>query len=159
MASINKITTAYRGKMATGYEAKRIKQKRWHGENLIVEKMLREIKPRKILDCPVGTGRFLPIYRRLSISGVVGIDSSEAMLAEAKKKKFKYKLQQGFADSIEYDDLEFDTSVSVRFFNLIEPAALREVFSELSRVTSRHMICTIRLGPEYHSNSSMCTHD
>jgi len=167
MASLEKVSRQYRGKMASGYDEKRLKQKRWHEENRIVEEMLRSDiggLPGRVIDCPVGTGRFLELYAKMSVSGV-GIDSSEEMLAEARKKlgrkqKSYFLLGQGSADHMpSYEDGRFQTCVAVRFFNLLEPEALKKCFAELSRVTSHHMICTVRLGPAYYSNSAMATHD
>jgi ubiquinone/menaquinone biosynthesis C-methylase UbiE len=160
MASLEKVSRQYRGKMASGYDEKRLKQKRWHEENRIVEEMLKGlVKPRRLLDCPVGTGRFLGLYKKLHIHGV-GIDSSEEMLAVARTKKPRdFPLIRGSADKLDNKTNDFDTCVCVRFFNLIEPDALKKCFAELSRVTSEHMICTVRLGEEYYSNSAMATHE
>lgn len=163
MASLEKVSRQYRGKMASGYDAKRLKQKRWHEENRIVEEMLRSTKlPGGLIDCPVGTGRFLPLYDKMKITGV-GIDSSEEMLSVARtklsrKQKTSFTIDQGSADKLRFLDREFRTCVAVRFFNLVEPYALRKCFAELTRVTSSNMICTVRLGPEFYSNSAMATH-
>lgn len=162
MASLEKVSRQYRGKMASGYDKKRHTQKRWHEENRIVEEMLRAVSnPGLLLDCPVGTGRFLSLYDKMSIRGV-GIDSSEEMLELARRKLTRkqrdwFELHQGSADNL--GDLKFNTCVAVRFFNLVEPEALRKCFAEISRVTTQHMICTVRLGPEYYSGSAMATHD
>lgn len=165
MASLEKVSRQYRGKMASGYDAKREKQRRWHEEDRIVGEMLVDnvTEVGSVLDCPVGTGRFLPLYHRLSIRGA-GLDSSEEMLRQAHAKmkprqRDWFKLHQGSADDLPFKDNEFKTCVCVRFFNLVEPEALRKCFAELSRVTSANMICTVRLGPAYYSNSAMCTHD
>lgn len=162
MASLAKVSKQYRGKMASGYDAKRLKQKRWHEENRIVEEMLDSIVPGHVLDCPVGTGRFLELYQKSKFH-VVGIDSSEEMLKIARTKLKRGQkditLKQGSADNLECPDHTFNTCVAVRFFNLVEPEALVKCFKELTRVTSGHMICTVRLGPEYYSNSAMATHD
>jgi ubiquinone/menaquinone biosynthesis C-methylase UbiE len=164
MASLEKVSRQYRGKMASGYDEKRLRQKRWHEENRIVEEMLTSIKlPGDLIDCPVGTGRFLPMYDKMKITGV-GIDSSEEMLSVARtklsrKQKTTFAIEQGSADKLRFLDREFRTCVCVRFFNLVEPDALKKCFAELSRVTSEHMICTVRLGEEYYSNSAMATHE
>lgn len=167
MASLEKVSRQYRGKMASGYDEKRLKQRRWHEEDRIVGEMLRNVADLqtagRLLDCPVGTGRFLPLYNKMSINGV-GIDSSEEMLALARKKlgrkqRDHFHLMRGSAAAIPDDIGVFTTCVAVRFFNLLEPEALRRCFAEMSRVTSTHMICTVRLGPEYYSNSAMATHD
>jgi len=160
MASLEKVTKQYRGKMASGYDEKRLKQRRWHEEHRIVEEMLVTAKAKYVLDMPVGTGRFIPLYRKLKIAGV-GIDSSEEMVALAKKKNKGeiLVLRTGNGAKLEYDKPAFDTCVCVRFLNLIEPGSLATVMSEISRVTTKNLICTIRLGDSYFSNSAMATHD
>lgn len=167
MASLEKVSRQYRGKMASGYDEKRLKQRRWHEEDRIVGEMLRNVADLqtagRLLDCPVGTGRFLQLYNKMSINGV-GIDSSEEMLALARKKlgrkqRDHFHLMQGSAAAIPDDIGVFTTCVAVRFFNLLEPEALKKCFGEMSRVTHGWMICTVRLGDEYYSNSAMATHD
>lgn len=159
MASIQKISKAYRGKLAENYDAVRLKQKRWHLENKIVAEMLESCSG-PVLDCPVGTGRFFDTYRKLGLD-VTGVDASEEMLALARKKlkrSDRILVMSGSADNLKPFG-KFDTTVCVRFLNLIEPEALRAVMAQLLSVTRRRIILTIRLGPEYHSNSQMATHD
>lgn len=165
MASIDKISRAYRGQLAAKYDKVRDKQARWHDENRVVEGMLevgapgKRGKQSKLLDMPVGTGRFLEAYRRLGYRPT-GVDSSEEMLEQAQRKgPWGGGLLVGDARHLEFLDKTFDVSVCVRFLNLIEEEALREVMRELDRVTRRMIVLTIRLGEEYHSGSSMATHD
>lgn len=161
MASLEKVSKQYRGKMASGYDEKRLKQRRWHEEQRIVEEMLVEANTKYVLDMPVGTGRFISVYRKLKLVGGVGLDSSEEMVALARKKNKGnvIELVVGNGAKLTYDKPIFDTCVCVRFFNLVEPTALATVMAELSRVTTKNLICTIRLGDEYFSNSAMATHD
>lgn len=159
MASLQKISRAYRGKLAENYDTVRDKQIRWHRENEIIARYMVGAKG-PVLDCPVGTGRFFALYSKMKLE-VVGVDSSDQMLAQAKRKaRGKFILTQGnAADMPEYKNGQFSTCVCVRFLNLIDEADLATVMRELTRVTRRRMILTIRLGVKYHSRSSMATHD
>jgi ubiquinone/menaquinone biosynthesis C-methylase UbiE len=157
MASIQKIAKAYRGKLAEKYDAVRDKQERWHLENDYVAQMLEGLRG-TVMDCPVGTGRFLKLYKRLGLR-CSGVDSSEAMLAIARKKERSAKLWAGDATALNVQPKSYDTFVCVRFLNLIEEEALKDVMNEIDRVTKSHVVLTIRLGEGYHSNSSMATHD
>lgn len=161
MASLRKISSAYRGKTAEKYDEIREKQSRWHRENEVVAEMLRGARG-PVLDCPVGTGRFFDVYAKMRVP-VVGVDSSSAMLDIARKKLrrgSRIELAQGSADDLSgYADDYFQTCVCVRFLNLIDDNDIGVVMRELSRVTQSRMILTIRLGAEYYSGGNAATHD
>jgi SAM-dependent methyltransferase len=76
--------TRYRGKKAATYEQVRKKQARWALENEAVERYMAGARG-KVLDVPVGTGRFLPLWARLRLR-FTGIDSSDEMLEQARTK-------------------------------------------------------------------------
>jgi len=148
----------YRGKMASGYEAKRMKQLRWHQENAIVRGMLEGARG-SVLDVPVGTGRFLAMYNELGLHPVVGIDSSDEMLKLAARKGFPYELENGDARKLRFADRSFDNVVCVRFLDLIDEPAMTAVVTELLRVASSRVIATVRFGPAYILKSNTATHD
>lgn len=112
-----------------------------------------------LLDCPVGTGRFLGLYRKLGLTNVTGIDSSETMLALARKKRLAVVLEKGDATSIGVDDQTYDVVVCVRFLDLIEETAMRAAVTELTRVCGGFIVLTIRLGDKYVPKSNTATHD
>ena len=146
--------------MARNYEAKRMTQERWDLENEIVETMLMQQRNDiiRLLDIPVGTGRFLAMYKVLGIS-VVGVDISEEMLRQARGKGHPVHLEIGDATKLRFKDQEFDAAVCVRFLDLIEEDAMRQVMCELFRVTRKHIILTIRLGTKYIAKVNTATHD
>lgn len=162
MVSIRQTTLKYRGQKAATYELIRKKQARWAWENEHVERMLRALRPSGVLDCPVGTGRFLPLYGNgtiRSIDCVLGIDASEEMLALAKRKGPWTMLRKGDAsDLVGIEDKAWDVAVCVRFLDLIDEDAMRRVVRELCRVARRAVVLTIRLGPTYVPKSNTATH-
>ena len=51
----------YVGQVAQGYDAKREQSPKWQIEQRVIEDMLSDLPAESVvLDCPVGTGRFLP---------------------------------------------------------------------------------------------------
>lgn len=157
--SIKTTTRKYRGRKAATYEAIRTRQARWHWENEHVERALRALAPVSVLDCPVGTGRFLPLYRKLGCD-VRGVDASEEMLALARRKSRGYvSLEIGDASDLDSGyEAAYDVVVCVRFFDLIDEDAMLKVMRELCRVARRAVILTIRLGPEYVPKANTATH-
>lgn len=166
MVSLKQTEKKYHGKKAETYDEIRTKQARWDFEHATVQEWITAIRPMSVLDCPVGTGRFLGIYADVSAEFVTGVDISEEMLSLAKKKvprKMKQycdlKLVQGSATDIKADDKFYDVSVCVRFLDLIDEEAMRKVVTELARVSKSWIICTIRLGDVYLPKSNTAEHD
>jgi ubiquinone/menaquinone biosynthesis C-methylase UbiE len=163
MVSLRQTSLKYHGEKAKTYDAVRTKQARWDVENQIVGGWLAELKPKSVLDCPVGTGRFIADYVKLGCD-VLGMDISDEMieLAEKKQKKLKagyVRFQQGSATETGAKDKAFDGSVVVRFLDLIDEDAMRAVVTEMARVSRRFIICTIRLGEKYVPKSNTAEHD
>lgn len=160
MVSLKQTSQKYHGKKAETYDAIRTKQARWDFENAVVGGWLRELKPKKVLDCPAGTGRFFSVYRDLDCI-VHAIDISEEMLKLAQKKvprgSKKFFLEKGSATDIE--DRGYDGAVVVRFLDLIDEEAMRAVVTEMARVSKKWIICTIRLGEKYVPKSNTAEHD
>lgn len=112
-----------------------------------------------MLDVPVGSGRFLTLYRKLHVRWVNGVDVSEEMLALARAKKTAAKLDVGSATALDFPDDSFETVVCVRFLDLIDEEAARQVVRELCRVAVETIILTVRLGEKYVPKSNTATHD
>jgi ubiquinone/menaquinone biosynthesis C-methylase UbiE len=147
----------YKGAMAANYETKRSRQIRWKQENDIVASMLQGSRG-SVLDCPVGAGRYLQLYKDLKLK-CTGIDSSDEMLFLAYKKKLPGKLKLGNAAALPFKDKSFDQAVCVRFLDLIDEETMRQVVRELCRVARSMIICTIRFGTSYVPKSNTATHD
>jgi SAM-dependent methyltransferase len=149
----------YIGAMASNYETKRKKQLRWHQENSIVADMLGgTIRRTPILDAPVGTGRFIPLYHKLKLKGW-GIDSSEEMLAQARKKPGAKNLKLSVGNILEDQLPRVQTIVSVRFLDLIDEPAMLTAMEQFMQAAERNIILTIRFGDAYILKSNTATHD
>ena len=124
---------------AANYLAKREHTEGWKQEHItlveILDKLPRNIK---VLDVPVGTGRFLGEYVNRGYK-VYGIDISEEMMKQAiitERGLENVYLQVGDARSLPYEDNYFDLSVSFRFLGYIPP--LEDtilILKEIHRVT------------------------
>lgn len=76
----------FHGAVAEGYDDKREKTDKWLVEQRVITEWLSELpEGSNVLDCPVGTGRFLPhlVARKLPF---VGLDISGDMLVQAALK-------------------------------------------------------------------------
>jgi ubiquinone/menaquinone biosynthesis C-methylase UbiE len=166
MVSLAQTSRKYRGRKAATYDEVRQKQERWKVENMVVGRWLIGLKPSDVLDCPVGTGRFMLLYADIGAKHVHGIDSSAEMIALARKKVPRamknyadVELEVGDATSIPSSDEVYDVSVCVRFLDLIDEEAMQKVVTELCRVTRRVIICTIRFGNKYVPKANTAEHD
>lgn len=155
----------YRGRKAATYDAVRTKQRRWHLENEAVAEMTAHLKPGDlVLDCPVGTGRYLKLWSERGLR-VRGIDASEEMIAIARRKLARIKnarttdLAVGDAANTGMSDDSCSAAVCVRFLDLIDEKAMRAVVKEMTRVARHTIVLTIRLGDAYVEKSNTATHD
>lgn len=139
----------YYGDNAELYDAERAHTKRWAREQAAVKDYLDRLpKGLKILDVPLGTGRYLPFYFERGDS-VVGLDSSHAMIDVARRragdKADTLETVVGDATNLPFEDGAFDLVVSTRFLRHILPFSLaRKSLAEMARVTRSHAI--IELG-------------
>lgn len=158
--NIDSTSKKYHGRMAETYETKRKKQERWDIENAEVAKMLKKLRPKTVLDVPVGTGRFIPVYAKIGVKEVFAVDVSDTMIDLAKqKKRGKTKVRFRVKDVRKLGPIEVDVAVCVRFLDLIDEAAMLSVVKRLIEYTDKAIICTIRLGDEYVPKSNTATHD
>ncbi len=133
---------------AANYLAKREHTEGWWQQHKTLVELLDKL-PRsiKVLDIPVGTGRFIGeyVYRGYK---VFGIDISEEMMKQANIEKQgleNVSLQVGDARSLPYKDNYFDLVVSFRFLGYIPPledAIL--ILKEIHRVTSKWAILNLQ---------------
>lgn len=102
-------------------------------------KMLATDKPKLILDIATGTGDFAIEALALNPDKVIGVDISEGMLAEGRKKLKKRKLddrielQTGDSERLLFEDNKFDAvivSFGVRNFENLEKG-LRDMYRVL----------------------------
>lgn len=151
----------YYGKKAEGYETKRKPQLRWKLENEIVERHASALKPSTLLDVPCGTGRFIPMWKKLGIQATA-LDASPDMQRQAKAKGGSggVKFVIGNAAAMpEFKDKAFTAAACIRFLDLIDEPTMQSVVKELCRVAKEEIWCTIRLGDAYVPKSNTATHD
>ena len=127
----------YYGDLAGTYDAEREQTPLWKNENEAVGSVLRRLRPSTVIDVPVGTGRFFPLYQELGIQAT-GIDASAEMLghaeAKARQMDLNVTLRQGDIRQLPYDDATFDAAVCMRLFNWLEPDDVVAAVQEMARV-------------------------
>ncbi|MDD2663766.1 MAG: class I SAM-dependent methyltransferase [Dechloromonas sp.] len=137
---------------AAGYEEARKKEPLWWLEEQFVVDYLAEHQPKKILDAPVGTGRFLPHYR--TTQEAVGTDISEQMLAESARKLgdpnlAHVKLLLGDIFKLDFPTNHFDLTLCWRFAHLVPAELLADALRELGRVTGGEILLQTYIGRPY----------
>lgn len=131
----------YYGKHATGYEAKRRKSRIWAAENRAVESF---VERGPVLDVPIGTGRYIPIYQSKGLD-FVGVDISPDMIAEAKKRA-DFEAHIGSVTDLPFNRRQFATAVCTRLMNWLPLPDMQKAVRELHRVAGE-VIVGIRFGP------------
>jgi ubiquinone/menaquinone biosynthesis C-methylase UbiE len=99
-----------------------------------------------VLDVPVGTGRFLQLYKDRGLAAT-GVDYNLSMLKHARAKDPEVPLEQGDVTQLRFPDGSFDVVVCVRLLHLIAPGEVPLVVKELLRVARCHVIATIHAHP------------
>jgi len=153
----DKLVAAYSGEKARAYDARRAKSSRWQAEIAAMEAVLTATKPACVLDCPFGTGRWIPQYVAAG-SQVIGVDLSAGMLAEAEGKvaalspaeSARFALREGSIFDLvpEADGPQPDLIACIRFINWVNFADARRVLATLSRFGATDMIVGASVVPE-----------
>ena len=138
----------YRGHIARDYDKERMRRSLWAVEDVAIRAMFLGRKDLRLLDVPVGTGRFLPLFEELGFT-VTGMDSAPDMLTEAAKRETNATLALGDAFALPFHDKSFDVAFCCRLLHLIEHKDVPILLDELFRVASE-VIFTVRLGAEEH---------
>lgn len=144
----------YHGDVAEGYDKKRLSQMKFHNEQAIITSMLADLSfGASILDVPVGTGRFISTYLENGFN-VIGMDLSEDMLAEARKKAGSAEniaLKQGSVLDLPFGDRSFDVALMIRLTRWLSPEECVTAIHELTRVAKRRVIFTARVRNHPHA--------
>jgi len=129
------ISDWYYGNHAARYESMRTKNPLWQKENEAVASL---VQRGPVLDVPIGTGRYIPIYQEKGLA-FTGMDISPDMIAEASKRaKFPYKISS--ITSIPFDNHQFGTVVCTRMMNWLDCADMQKAVSELRRVADESIV-------------------
>jgi len=127
----------YVGQRVRTYERLRAAQPEWTRERAIIAAALTAMRPGDtVLDVPVGTGRFLPLYAERGLS-VTGVDLSPDMLAEARRKPTGARLLVGdvCGDLVKLLGGFVDYAVCLRLLNWLTPFEAERAVGQLLRVT------------------------
>ena len=135
---------AYTGVIAEKYEEDRVCESIWDKEQEYVAGFIASLSGSEtILDLPVGTGRFLPLFGAKGLR-VIAADISTDMLAEAKRKiaaEGNVAFQIEDVEKLSLADNACDHVVCWRLAHLLQPSELEQAIFEFSRVTRQ----TIRM--------------
>lgn len=131
----------YYGYEAEHYDAQRRETNRWKIEQQAVEDFVSE---GPVLDIPLGTGRYVEIYRRKGLE-FFGVDLSQDMLNVAEQTNGTLPCAQGSILSQHCDDGVYATAVCTRLLDWLCPSDMMAAIKELRRV-ARTLIVTIRHG-------------
>ena len=168
----------YHGPVAEGYDAKRVNDPKWALEQTIITGMLDDL-PRgsTVLDCPVGTGRFLDFYVSkgfqfigADLSGDMLVQSALKVLPETEVAKWvpacnaqntvlalripnKGVLLQGDVREIGLDDKSVDAAVACRISRWLSPDDCQKMIRQLQRVCRQRIIWTARVANHPHARS------
>lgn len=140
---IEEVGNVYHGKDALLYDERRVIKLQWHTEMKLMKTYLSLIHPETVLDIPVGTGRFLPLYD----GQVTGVDISYPMLQQARKKARNCDIEYStvYESIYSYEPvMVFDLVVCVRFLYWAQDL---EIIKKLA-TWGRSTILSIWLGPE-----------
>jgi ubiquinone/menaquinone biosynthesis C-methylase UbiE len=139
----------YRGDVARQYDEKRRLQEKWHAENRLVAELTADLPAGiDVLDVPVGTGRFLALYRERGYRAT-GLDISADMLAVAGDKVLtgdQVTLATGNILAIDRPAASVDLAIAMRIMNLIDTDDMVQALGELQRVARRRILFSLRVG-------------
>lgn len=144
----------YDADVAHSYDEDRESEAHWQIEQDFINHYFSAQTPTRLLDAPVGTGRFLPSY--VAIAEVHGIDQSPEMLDMARQRarelaKENLRLDQADIFQLPFPDRHFDVAVCWRFAHLIPADQLTKVLRELGRVTDGDILLQAYVEGRYMS--------
>jgi thymidylate kinase len=142
----------YTGKVAEEYDEKRQDQPKYLDENAIIERWLGELPPgTKVLDCPVGTGRFVAFHEEHGFN-VICMDLSQEMIEQAQKKGSVVKNDYVIGDAQETglpDDV-VNVAMMIRLTRWLTPDGCVKALKEMQRVATDKVIFTARVRNSRH---------
>jgi len=130
----------YQGAAAELYDERRASREVFRWEAEVIERLLgSHDRGATVLDAPVGTGRFIPIYLRHGLR-VTGLDLSDDMLREAAAYRSEaegaLELVKGSTTHLAFPDATFDAVVCFRFLpGKLNLVSVRKTLREFARVT------------------------
>ena len=155
----SEVANKYVGQVAAEYFKRRSEREKWQAEHRAVQELLQHVpEGAKIIDVPIGTGRFLELYRARGLR-VTGIDISTDMLDEARSNvtrlELKSELTTGSIFELAFPENSFDCALCVRMLNWFEIGDVKLAIGELSRVSSKYVIVSVRTYAEHMGLSEL----
>lgn len=138
---------AYHGDVAQRYDENRTRELLWAAEQAYVRGWSSRLPAGTVvLDLPVGTGRFLPIYAEHDLR-IHGMDISSDMIAEACRRypelAGRFALSVGDAEHLTLPDQSVDCVLCWRLVHLLPGKALVRVLREFRRVSRGEIILEV----------------
>jgi ubiquinone/menaquinone biosynthesis C-methylase UbiE len=126
--NLNEAVTRFWGVAAPLYDAQFLQRWAYRPAQDEMIGQLRISGSRRIADIACGTGILADrIERELHPDEIYGVDMSEGMLAQARKRSSKVQWLRGPAEHLPFDDGALDAVVTTSAFHFFDqPAALRE---------------------------------
>lgn len=145
----------YTGETASEYEHRRSGSKKWNNEQNAVELFLHKVadgqKVGAVLDLPVGTGRFIPLYKDLNLD-TTGVDVSEDMISEAQKTaddtNYQISLQKGNILDLSTIDANPDVIINIRLLNWFSLSEVATVLEHCYELEPKYVIAGVRTQPD-----------
>jgi len=141
--------TKYNRNVAINYDDDRKEEEHWIAENAYIEILYKKSKITRLLEIPVGTGRFLKYYN--NVEEITGVDISSEMLEVANKNNsnLNVKLMVGDAFNLEFENNYFQHVVCFRLLHLIPPEMRKALMLELSRVADEKIIIQVYMDKKF----------
>lgn len=140
----------YRDDVAATYIQQRTFEPQWHVEQEVIDRLIHSYANtgEAVLDAPLGTGRFIPLYVSIGLR-IYGLDISEDMLYEARKlvecSQAQSHFIRGDIEMIPLADDIVDHVVCTRFLNWVPINVVSRALCEFARVSRGRVIVEIRV--------------
>lgn len=106
------------------------------------------IKGMRVLDLGTGTGAWAEMFRLNGADYVQGVDFSNKMLEEARKKHPKISFLLGDAENLkDFDDNSFDLVTASYVLHGVKKNKRRKMLEEMKRVSGKHIVIHDFAGP------------
>jgi ubiquinone/menaquinone biosynthesis C-methylase UbiE len=143
--NIEETRKTYFGDKARLYDVGRSGEDKWRLEHAAVKLYLQDATG-VVLDIPVGTGRFLSLYRELGLS-CIGMDVSPEMMVQAHAKDKNAELRLGDIHDIPLADKSVESVVCIRLLTLIDTPDISKAMAEMARVATKRIIVSLKTEP------------
>lgn len=143
---------SYTGEVVANYDRDRQSEEHWLLENDFVRDFLMAEPSGRLLDLPVGTGRFFPFYP--SGINISAADISGDMLAEARRVAEQLGRsnvdfsEQDITARTSFDDDSFEFITCFRLFHLLSDDQREAALTELRRILKGRLLLQVYLAPE-----------